>query len=573
MYQWQAKHESLLPPPPLPMPTLLWGVLSARGLKTASEVESFYSPKLKDLTNPFKLDHMKEAVDRLIKAFINQESVCIYGDFDLDGTSGIAILTKAFKDLGYKNISYYQPKRLSEGYGVHAKALETLKASGVNLVVTVDVGITAVEAIDRAHDIGLDVIVTDHHLPKAVLPNAVAIINPNKGTCSSGLGHLCGAGVGFYLCLALKSQLEQRGLITHGFDAKELLDCFAIGTLTDLVPLVKENRVLVKHGLRQLQNTNRPGLKALMHELGLGDQPLTASDVAIRFAPKLNALSRLETSILPVDIFLEEDEFKAQKLVSEVIEINNKRVELQNKAQLEAEAHLSQSAQKRFIFIASDKFHQGVVGLVATRLAQAYNVPAFIGAIKEGGVIVGSARLPGDGQPSLLDAFECATKALTKFGGHAQAAGFEMSIENMALFEAKLSEHYENTQSNNGPNTGPICVYESPAFFKQINPEFMSWLEGLEPFGKEFETPIFCFNNLIVKSVKNLRGGHLKLSLQCSKSKVLRDGLWFSPPAHHELIKSGLKQGIQVSMLAGPQWNHFNGKSSIQFLIKDLKLS
>ena len=225
----------------------------------STAIDSLFSAKLKDLKNPFSLHDMDKAVARLCEAFEKNEKICVYADFDLDGTSGLALLVRGFEMLGFKNVEGYQPLRLQEGYGVHAHAIEKLQASGVDLVVTVDVGITAFEALERAAELGLDVIVTDHHQPKDQMPKALAVVNPNKGFCDSGLGYLSGVGVGFYLFLALKMEFQKRGWLIGEVDSKELLDCFVIGTLTDMVPLIHENRALVKHGLKAQEVTKRPG--------------------------------------------------------------------------------------------------------------------------------------------------------------------------------------------------------------------------------------------------------------------------------------------------------------------------
>jgi single-stranded-DNA-specific exonuclease len=302
-----------------PFPDLIARVLASRGL-TQEKLDDLLNPKLAALKDPMSMKGMKVAVERLVKAYKNKEKICIYADFDLDGTSGLAILKQGFEKIGYKEVAYYQPKRLSEGYGFHAEAVEELVALGITLIVTVDVGITSFKAFEKAKQLGIDVILTDHHLPAETLPDALTVVNPNQKNCTSGLGYLCGAGVAFYLLRALKRAFyDDPDLPKNAWDLKEVLEFFCIGTLTDMVPLIEDNRTLVKLGLKVIAGTDKPGLRTLLEALGLDGRELTSQDVAIRFAPKLNALSRMESDILPAQIYLETDYKKAQQMVSQII--------------------------------------------------------------------------------------------------------------------------------------------------------------------------------------------------------------------------------------------------------------
>lgn len=566
---WQRKpvHHSL---ENSQLPKLIQQILESRGVTETNAIDSLFSAKLKDLKNPFSLHDMDKAVARLCEAFEKNEKICVYADFDLDGTSGLALLVRGFEMLGFNNVEGYQPLRLQEGYGVHAHALEKLKEGGVDLVVTVDVGITAFEALERAAEIGLDVIVTDHHQPKEQMPKALAVVNPNKGFCDSGLGYLSGVGVGFYLFLALKMELQKRGLLKGEIDSKELLDCFVIGTLTDMVPLVHENRSLVKHGLKTLEKTKRPALKALLEELNLIGRSLNSQDVAIRFAPKLNALSRLETGLRPIDIFLEKDERRARDLISSVIESNKKRVDLQASAEKIAQEIVEFEGHSRFIWVWSDQFHRGVVGLVATKLSQKYKVPAFVGAVGEDGKIVGSARAPEGVPLNALDLLEGAKDLLCKFGGHKAAAGFEVTVENAPLLKSRFEEVVSGVLE-----TEAVVRFEYDAIGKleDVNPAFMKWYDSLGPFGAQFEAPVIRLSGLKLKSTRELKGGHLRLTLAQENPRYELESLWFSPPSDHPAIQDlGHHQG-EWEILAEPQWNSFNGRTSLQLLLKDLRVA
>ena len=559
--------------PPIPMPKMIWQVLQARQIQSLPEIQQVFSPQLKELSNPYSLDQMDLAVDRLSRAYQKGEKICLYADFDLDGTSGLALLKRGLELLGFENLVHYQPSRLSEGYGLHSRVLEKLKAQGVHVVVTIDVGITALEAALRAQELGLDLIVTDHHLPKESLPEALALVNPNKGTCGSGLGHLCGAGVAFYLFLALKMRFQKEGWLRSEVNSKELLDCFAIGTLTDMVPLRAENRVLVKHGLVELAKTRRPGLKSLLKALNLWGRPLSAQDVAIRFAPKLNALSRMERGILPLDLFLIESEEQAQALVDQVIQNNADRVAFQAAAESLAEERaqdLLMSSSPSCLFVWDESFHPGVVGLVATRLAQKFSLPSFVGALRDG-MIVGSARGTGQ-EPGVLLGLESSSQFLERFGGHAQAAGFELDPAKAEGFAGALEEYYQSI-AQAGKGSSEVTYFDASGRLAEITPSFMRWYEGLGPFGAQFELPLFHLEELEIRSLRELRGGHIKLELADRNfSQVRKEALWFSPPPSHPLLRSqGLEPGRTLEVLAHPQWNYFNGSQSLQLVLEDLR--
>ncbi len=285
-------------------PQLIRRLLEARGFTNPELTQNFLFPKLSSLKDPTSILNMEKACERLLKAFESREKICVYADFDLDGTSGLALLDEGFRQLGFTDVVLAQPKRLSDGYGFHSHIVEDLKTQGVSLIVTVDVGITAFKACETATALGIDVIITDHHQMAAELPKAFCVVNPNQVGDTSGLGYLSGAGVGFYLLRGLKRRMFQAKLISETtLDLKSVLDCFCIATLTDMVPLVGDNRVLVKQGMAELEKTKRPGLRALMNSLDLSGRTLSSQDIAIRFAPKLNALSRMENGVMPIDLF------------------------------------------------------------------------------------------------------------------------------------------------------------------------------------------------------------------------------------------------------------------------------
>lgn len=557
---------------PRNMPHLVWRWMEARGLHCPLKRESLLRNSLKDLRDPILLRDCAKAVDRLCAAFSRQERICVYGDFDLDGSSGLALSVDALKRLGYKHIQHYQPKRLSEGYGLHAQALERLKAEGVDLVLTVDVGITAVEAVARAKEIGLDVIVTDHHLPKDKLPEAVAVVNPNAGDCQSGLQHLCGAGVAYYLMLALKRELNHRfpGQVGQ-FNARELLDLLVIGTLTDMVPLKEENRILSKHGLVEFQRSQRPGLRALLRSLGYEGKALSAQDLAIGIAPKLNALSRLEMGIMPVDVLLAESEVQAEALMQQVLHLNSLRKNLQQEAEEDADRRFQESSQQNFAWLWSSNYHKGVIGLVATRLSQNYGVCAFVGSCNIDGKISGSARVPEGQDFSLPEILDFCGEHLLSFGGHAQAAGFTLHEDKAIEFERSLQQYFRLKQQSSGRTAttagSSSIAFDCEARLSELSPVVMDWLEAMGPFGQEFAVPVFLFRSVWVREKKELRGGHIKLRVQDKDDPSQSyDALLFSPNRRQKQLLAGER----IHMYAELQWNYFAGRKSLQCLVRDL---
>jgi single-stranded-DNA-specific exonuclease len=329
--------------------------------------------------------------------------------------------------------------------------------------------------------------------------------------------------------------------------------------------------VLVKLGLLQLAKTKRPGLRVLMQALGLWGNPLTAGDVAIRFAPKLNALSRMEMGIQPIDLYLVDDETKAQALVERVLANNQDRQASQRSAEAEATAFVKANPQQSSIFVYSKNFHRGVVGLVATRLVQEFGLPAFVGSLDEAsGSIVGSARMPEGRGLNALDAMATAEEALKHFGGHAVAAGFELPVEKADLFRDRLEVFFANKAVVTEPR---VWLYDTEATLADLSPSFMQWYEGLSPFGAQFQAPIFCVKGVRLNQVKELKGGHFRLTL--GDGPISRTALWFSPPKGHvglSLVRgAGALSHETVDVLVEPQWNYFNGQKSLQFLVSDLR--
>jgi len=545
-------------------------LLLARGFNLNADRESFFGAKLSDLRSPLLLKGMNAGVERLAIAYHAQEKICIYGDFDLDGTSGLALLSEGFKSMGFQNLVTFQPLRLKEGYGFHAWAIDELKAQNVSLVVTVDVGITAFEACERARQLGIDVIITDHHLPSQGIPDAYCVINPNQGNCESGLGYLSGAGVGFYLCRALLRKLVDQNLVKA--DPRilhELLDFVVIATITDMVPMIGDNRPLVKAGLKQLSITKRAGLRALLDLVGLGTQAnLSASDVAIRLAPKLNALSRMELGLRPVDILLELDLKKAQDLMQRVRLQNGLRVQLQQEGERIAILAAETQRDRDFIFVVDARFHRGVIGLIATKLARDFNKPSFVGSLDDEGRVTGSARLPESYHVGLTDALARAKEVLVRFGGHFGAAGFEVEDKNIDVFQKKLAQFFLEARKE---DFAKVLEYDFDLHPQDVSLETIQSIRSLEPFGQGFDYPLFGLKGLYTTQIRELKGGHLKVFFSPEADSNLRiEGLAFG--ANSEMTEI-LRDPRAKDLLVELQQNDFNGNSTAQVRIREIRFS
>ncbi len=544
--------------------------LAARGFKDSESVHAFLFYNLKNLKDPLTLLGMEKALQRLTLAKQNQEAICIYGDFDMDGTPALALMYRGLRGLGFKNIFYCQPDRHTDGYGFHFHlALKFIEQNNVKVFITVDVGITDVESVEKVQALGVDVILTDHHQVLDQTPQAYCIVNPNQPNCTSGLGFLCGTGVGFYLIMALRRHLKQQNLLENEFDIKSLLDCFAIGTVADLVPIVEENRILVKHGLKVLEKTSMPGIRLLLDALKMNDKMLRAQDVAIRFVPKLNSLTRLDVELKPIDIFMVEDPAKAALMVQTVLKNNEHRVALLGEAEELLEAMVVQkqlnsestSTEPNVLFFWSEHFHKGLVGLLATQLVNRFQRPAFVGALTKKGVIVGSARAPNGSSVSVLKALQASSKCLNKFGGHPAAAGFELNPEKASDFESSLAQALHQTA-----DVEMSQIYDLQLDFHGIQSFMKSW-DDLEPFGQHFPTPVFRVDGLKAQKVTTMKQAHLKTSFADPRG-FLMECVWFFPPDLEFFKDAGKKT---FSILCEPQWNEFMGSRRIQLLLKDIK--
>ncbi len=469
------------------------------------------------------------------------------------------ILTEGLRQLGFSQVVPVQPRRLREGYGFHQSLAQEMIDSGVQLIITVDVGITAVETVQWLADRKIDVILTDHHLPGPQLPPAHAIVNPNQGGCTSELGYLSGAGVGLYLLRALKSAfVHELQLSADGLVLKSHLDLYAIATISDMVPIRGDNWLLVKLGLLELSRTQRPAMQILLQKLGLYGLALTAEDVGLKIAPKLNALTRLDGKVRAQDLMWRAEREDQTALVNEALAANENRRDLQQGAIATVEGLITPDA--KVVCAYSADFHKGVIGLVAQHVTKTYNLPAFIGSLQNG-KIVGSSRAPDATGFHLVEMMAEATALLERFGGHEKAAGFELKEEHWPDFVAKLQEIAAR------PSLGAAVKVNFIDFLIQTQrelSEFFEWFPRLAPYGKDFASPVVAVPVSLVRW-QELKGLHLQLRFGVTGLR----GIHFSATdEERQLAREG--RGWVIGSLS---YNHYQNQSVLQFRAKALVAS
>lgn len=557
--------------------TFLW----SRGIELSSS-EKFLNLSFNQLRNPFSLKNLDLTVQRLALALENQECIAIYGDYDIDGSSGLSLLYSFLKSCGFEKLLPFQPDRFKDGYGVHVAAIEALHTQGANIVLTVDTGIAAMKAADRCRELGVDLIITDHHLAQKqgqtshtpeeeILPATPYIINPNQKSDSSGLGHLCGTGVAFYLCLGLRATLRKLGHFNDQRrepDLKEWLDLFAIATIADCVPLIEENRVLTRTGLDFLARTSRPGLRALLEKcLPKLDGPPSARDISFQLAPKLNAASRMGEQILTQKLLLSESYEEANALVEKILALNAQRTLVQKKITEEALALAAKKIQEfdPGVLVLWGEWYEGVLGIVAAKIMEAYSRPAILLGKVEDGSFRGSMR-----SQSLalhcVELLQSGSDLLIRFGGHAQAAGLHLEASQLEAFELRMKESASALKMSRRDlerheDIDPI--YFDGVIHQRIQVQDCLALEGSAPWGMGNLNPLFLLESLNISSARILKDQHLKWDHP--QGSVLG---FFKKEEIDALSAQGY---VEIDALVTPQVNRFRGNASVQFLIEHVR--
>ncbi|MBV9791064.1 MAG: single-stranded-DNA-specific exonuclease RecJ [Chloroflexi bacterium] len=540
---------------PASISPLVGQVLWSRQITDPDAVKDFLDPDYRRLHDPFALRDMDRAVDRIRQAVEADQTVAVYGDFDTDGVTGVALLKQALSALGLRVLPYI-PRRIEEGYGLNIPAIEQL-ATKADLLITVDCGISNVDEIARAQALGLDVIVLDHHTPPAVLPQGYAVINPKRGDCDYPYDMLAGVGVAYKLTQAL----HKIGMRTN-LRGRDLLDVVALGTVTDMAPLNGENRILVKHGLLALNESERPGIKALI-EASASRRPIDTRTIGFVLGPRLNAAGRLDNAIRAYDLLLATTDLEAQVLAEELNEINLQRQNLTKEVQSMAleRAAASGKHQQRIVVLDDKDFPSGVVGLVAARLVEAWGRPVLL--LERGeNTSRGSARsVEGF---SIIGALTEVGELFEKFGGHTMAAGFTITNERLPELESRLQQ----IAARDLPDDllTPRLYYDAELALDQMNIELVELLAELEPYGHGNPEPVWVTRGLKVVDafVMGRERQHLKLRLFDGRTTI--DALWWRNGEH----VSAFSKCPRVDVAYTLSINEYMGRRRVQMIVKEL---
>ncbi len=558
----------------LSLPPVIARILTNRGLDTKEKAEKFLNPSLKDLCDPYLLPDMDKGVDRVIQALKEKEKIMIFGDYDVDGITATSLLFLVLNKLGGE-VSYYLPNRLIEGYGLSEEGIMEARKRGVKLIVSVDCGITAVDEVRFAKAKGIDTIITDHHEPQEILPDAVAIINTKQKLSGQDLrsagsmgqvdeypgGELSGVGVAFKFAQAIYRRLGQ-----DETELEDHLDLVALGTAADIVPLVGENRILTKFGMNQIARTTKPGLKSLIFVSGILGQQIGTGQVVFILAPRINAVGRLGDGELAVRLLTTRDETAASELARLLDEDNRRRKDIDESTLREALDMIDRNVdlnKDKAIVLASSGWHPGVIGIVASRLVERFHRPTIMIAIdeEEG---KGSARsIPGF---HLYEALRECEDSLIRYGGHKYAAGLSIAPEHIGPFREKFKEVSDQRLTDN--DLLPRLFIDAELELTQIDTDFMKLLGLFAPFGPQNHRPIFQTRNLSVWGEPYVVGNnHLRLRLK--KDKPVFDCIGFG---FGDMSKPLSMKGIKVDLAYVVETNYWNGAYKIQLRIKDLKI-
>ena len=512
---------------------VLCKLLLERGITSAAEAKRFFRPQLSELHDPFLMKDMSIAVERLNQAMGKKERILVYGDYDVDGTTAVALVYKFLQQF-YSNIDYYIPDRYNEGYGVSVKGVDYAYETGVKLIIVLDCGIKAVEEIAYAKEKGIDFIICDHHVPDDVLPPAVAILNAKRPDATYPYEHLSGCGVGF--------KFMQAFALNNGIEFNQLtplLDLVAVSVASDIVPIMGENRVLTYHGLKQLNSNPSVGLKAIIDICGLSEKEITVGDIVFKIGPRINASGRIQNGKEAVELLIEKDFSSALEKANLINQYNETRKDL-DKTMTEEANHIVDSleglADRRTIVIYNEAWHKGVIGIVASRLTEIYYRPAVV-LTRTDNLATGSARSVSGFD--VYKAIENCRDLLENFGGHTYAAGLSMKVENVEefthRFETYVSEHILPEQ------TSAVIDIDAEIDFRDITPKFHADLKKFNPFGPDNHKPVFCTHNVYDYGTSKVVGRdqeHIKLELVDNKSNNVMNGIAFGQSSQARYIKT-----------------------------------
>jgi len=527
-------------------------ILAGRGVRTDQQAEQFLSKRYAGATEPFLLTDMQAAIERLQAARHLGHKVVVYGDYDADGVTATVLLYEVLQSQGF-NVGWYIPDRFEEGYGLNADAMARLRADGANLVVSVDSGIRSVEVVELANSIGLDVIVTDHHLPGDILPPALAVLNPNRQGDNYPFKGLSGVGVAFKLAQGL--------LGSGGVESQTLLDLVAVGTVADLAPLTEENRQLVSAGLERLNSEPRPGLRALAEHAGVMAGRMTANSIGFGLAPRLNAAGRLAKAGEAVVLLLAKSAPEAWARAGALDQLNRERQQLTNDM-LERAREIATSGQmvENLIVAIDPTFHEGVVGLIAARLVDEFYRPALV-AREEGESIRGSARsIP---EFHITRALEECSELLDRFGGHAGAAGFGLESANWEAFLKRLDGIAGEALREK--DLRPSLSIDAVVDFELLTDGMMDFIDRLEPCGQANPQPVFATRHVSVLSKRTVGGGRRHLKLAVRQADRIFEVIGFNMGDQVEAMPATVDLAYRLER------NEFRGVVTLELVLQDFR--
>ena len=559
----------------LNIPPVLANLLVQRGIATYNEATRFFNPKLSDLHDPFLMKDMDKAVERIDRAVKTGEKIMVYGDYDVDGCTAVALVYTFLRSRGHQNLTFYIPDRYTEGYGISIPSIDYAERKGVSLVIALDCGIKAVEKVAYANSKGIDFIICDHHLPGDTIPEAVAVLDPKREDCHYPFDELSGCGVGFKL---MQGYAQKKGIPFS--EVEKLLDLVVVSTAADIVPLTGENRILAYYGLRRLNEAPRKGLSSVIRICGLEKHQITIDDIVFKIGPRINAAGRMrvdpdDPDAAPsgghkaVEMLIERDEKEAEKCGDIIDEFNQNRKSIDRNVTQEAhdiiESNPDMKAHKSIV-IYNPKWMKGIVGIVASRLIETYYKPTVVLTMSNN-FATGSARSVAGFD--LYQAVESCSDLLENFGGHMYAAGLTMKPENVEeftrRFHAYVEEHIDPTL------LVPQVDIDSELLFSDITPSFRAVLSRFQPFGPGNTAPVFVTRSVSNRGDAKLVGAeqeHIKMDLtQRQKPNTTIGSIAFQQPSHYEWIRNGRPIDVCYTIVE----NHYRGVTTPQLRIKDIK--
>ena len=544
----------------LEIPPLLAMMLDIRGITKEEDVINFLQEN-KDFSDPFLMKDMDKAVERITTAVENGEKICVYGDYDADGVTSTSLLYSYLRDSLGADVMFYIPTRTGEGYGMNKSAVDKIHSQGITLIITVDNGISAREEIDYANTLGIDTVITDHHMPSGAIPKAVAVVNAHQKDDKSPFKDFSGVGVAFKLVMAIEGEYADVDSLLENFS-----DIATLGTIGDIVPLVGENRTLVKNGLRHIQNSDRIGINAMKQESGIAEKEINSSNVAFTLVPRINAGGRLGSSEKSVNLLLTEDEDEAVTIADKLGMDNRERQSIEKEilASIDEEVRRTPNiVNDKILVFAGKGWHQGVVGIVASRIKDIYDKPTIIIGIDDDGVARGSGRsVEGF---SLCDAVFACSEHLTHFGGHPMAVGISLEKEKINDFRKAINAYCKDIKMPY--NILHIDCKLNP---NQLDLSILDCLSYIEPCGASNPSPIFGLYNMTIIATKEMGNGkHMRITLSRGQGQVPVYAVYFN----HNFQSCSYRNGDIVDVAVSLDRNIYNGQENLSVIIKDIKYS